>query len=266
MAKSVKEAIKECENQLLSKGEVDLTRRLLKRLRTVAERPFVGGSYLTPLTLRYDNQDVSRYTVDKTCIFFNFPYLTMATPEFRKHFSKGDYDHPPRTLLQSHYRLNNTTDRDHFQCIRLLKNQEVRTYVKNFEAEDNSDFLGKKSQQLLYVPQFWGMIVGLGTLFCDQRNLFLNMAKLSDTLITSGPLNDHSLLGSAIKSEDSNSPPTGCQPSLVRILFYCQSRLEDLIYPISQCDSWFVSLDFIMVILFIAAEQVRDYSTRSSRS
>ena len=180
LAKSTKEAIKECENQLLSKAEIDLTRRLLKRLRTVAERPFVGGRYLTPLTLRYDNQDVSRYTVDKTCIFFSFPYLAMATPDFRKHFSKGFHEHPPRTLLQSRYRLNNTTDRDHFQCISMLKGSEVRTHVKTLDRDSNSDSLGKKTQQLLYVPQFWGIIIGLGTLFCNQWNSLLNMAELSD--------------------------------------------------------------------------------------
>ena len=165
LAKVIKEAVKECENHLLSKGEIDLTRRLLTRLRTVAEKPFVGGRYLTPLALRYDSQDVSRYTVDKTCIFFGFPYLTMAAPDFRKYFSKGHHEHPPRTLLQSHYRLNNTTDRDHFQCIKLLKGHEVRAYVN---GEDMSHFPAKKSQQLLYVPQFWGIIIGLG-MFLTER-------------------------------------------------------------------------------------------------
>ena len=159
LAKDLKEAIKECENQLLSRDEVDLTRRLLKRLRTVAERPFAGGRYLTPLTLRYDSQDVSRYTVDKTCIFFNFPYLAMATSEFREHFPKGHHEHPARTLLQSHYRLNKTTERDKFQCIRLLTDHEVSSCL---EFPDEGGLLGQKTQLLLYVPQFWGMIIGLG--------------------------------------------------------------------------------------------------------
>ena len=92
------------------------------------------------------------------------------------------------------------------------------------------------------------------------------MAKLLDTLITSGPLNDRSLLGSAIMSKDREPPPAGCQLSLVRILFYCQSRLEDLMYPISQCNSWFVSLDFTILIFYIAADYLRDYSIKSSRS
>ena len=166
-ANRVKEAIKECENQLLSKDEVDLTCRLLKRLSTVAEKPFAGGRYLTPLALRYDNQDVSRYTVDKTCIFFSFPYLAMATSEFRKHFSKGHYEHPARTLLQSHYRLNKTTDRDKFQCVRLLKGREVESYIKLSDEGDRSNLSGKQTQQLLYVPQLWGIIVGLGTISCQ---------------------------------------------------------------------------------------------------
>lgn len=160
----MKEAIKECENQLLSKDEVDLTRRLLKRLRSVAERPFAGGRYLTPLALRYDNQDVSRYTVDKTCIFFSFPYLAMAPSGFRKHFDKGHHEHPARTLLQSHYRLNNTTERDKFQCVGLLKDHKVRSCVKTSNEGEKRSLLDNKKQLLLYVPQFWGVIVGLGML------------------------------------------------------------------------------------------------------
>ena len=245
-AKIFKEAIKECENYLLSKGETNLTHRLLTRLRTVAEKPFVGGSYLTPLALRYDNQDVSRYTVDKTCIFFSFPYLAMAAPEFRTYFPKGHHEHPPRTLLQSHYRLNNTTDRDHFQCIKLLKDHEVRAYVRTLDGENKSTFPAKKTQQLLYVPQFWGIIIGLGMFWSED--LSLNTTKPPDTLITSGPLNDRSLHGSAIKSEHRKPPPAGCQLSLVRILFFCQNRLEDLIYPVSQCNSWFVSFYFVLLI------------------
>lgn len=168
-ANYVKEAIKECENRLLSKDEVDLTRRVLKRLRTVAERPFAGGKYLTPLALRYDNQDVSRYTVDKTCIFFNFPYLAMATSDFREHFPRGHYEHPARTLLQSHYRLNNTTDRDKFQCLRLLEDHKVRSCVNDSDEYDRCSTLGKKAQLLLYVPQFWGIIVGLGIFSARNR-------------------------------------------------------------------------------------------------
>lgn len=91
------------------------------------------------------------------------------------------------------------------------------------------------------------------------------MAKLSDTMITSGPLNNRSLLGSAIKIKNHKPPPTEYQLTLVRILFYCQSRLEDLMFPISQCNSWFVSFHFIMAIVHLAAEPVRDYSTRSSK-
>ena len=208
---------------------------------------------------------MSRYTVDKTCIFFSFPYLAMATSEFRKHFSKGHYEHPARTLLQSHYRLNNTIDRDRFQCIRLLKGHEVRSCVNISDEGDKISLLGKETQQLLYVPQFWGIIVGLGMFFLKKRKSFLNMAKLSDTMITSGPLNDRSLLGSAIRIEYRKPSPTGYQLSLVRILFYCQSRLEDLVYPISQCNSWFVGFSIITVIINMAAEQVRDYSTRSSK-
>ena len=86
-------------------------------------------------------------------------------------------------------------------------------------------------------------------------NTSLNIAKRPDTLITSGPLNDRCLLGSAIKSEHHMPPPTEFQLSLVRILFYCGSRLEDLIYPVSQCNSWFVSLYITTMNFLVLAEK-----------
>ena len=212
----------ECQPQVSSGSERGLTRRLIQRVRTVAERDFVGGRFLTPTTIRYDNQDISRYTVDKTCIFFSFPYFNVARPEFRKHFRKTEDQHPPRTLLQSHYRLNKTIDRDEYQCISMLK--EV-----NATEQEN----------LVYVPQLWGVIAGLGMWI-----LRLSAYRLTavDTLITYGPIDNATLRGSAMKIETNYTPrPDNYQLSLVRIRFTYQGRHEDLIWPIIQCDSWFVS-------------------------
>ena len=156
-----KELVLQCQSQGASKGQRGLTRRLLKRVRKNAERDFVGGRFLTPLALRYDNQDVSRYTVDKTCIFFTFPYFLMANPGLRRHFEKGDSRHPPRTLLQSHYRLNKTIDRDEDQCISLLKDDTIASLIsapykpKRLWSRHTDDYL-------VFVPQFWGIIDGLG--------------------------------------------------------------------------------------------------------
>ena len=138
-----------------------LTRRLLKRVHTISERQFVGGSFLTPSASRYDSQDISKYTVDKTCIFFNFPYLCVANPRTRVYLKKGEPEHPPRTLLQSHYRLNKTKERDKKQCIGLLEENVVRSCINEPDAIKGRAS-NKLTEEMIFVPQFWGLIVGLG--------------------------------------------------------------------------------------------------------
>lgn len=157
-----KDLVHQCQSQGVNKGQRGLTRRLLKRVRNTAEREFVGGRFLIPLALRYDNQDISRYTVDKTCIFFSFPYFLVAKPGLRRHFDKGNERHPPRTLLQSHYRLNKTVDRDEDQCISLLRDGAIASMIN--KAHKVKQFrLSRAIDDLVFVPQFWGIIDGLGT-------------------------------------------------------------------------------------------------------
>ena len=159
-----KEFVLQCQSQGTSKGQRGLTRRLLKRVRKIAERDFVGGRFLTPLALRYDDQDVSRYTVDKTCIFFCFPHFLIAKPGLRKHFEKGDSRHPPQTLLQSRYRLNKTIDRDEDQCISLLKDDTIASLIDT-PYTSKSLWSSHTDDYLVFVPQFWGIIDGLGGYF-----------------------------------------------------------------------------------------------------
>ena len=127
----------------------------------MAEREFVGGKFLTPLALRYDNQDVSRYTVDKTCIFFSFPYFLVAKPALRKYFAKEDPRHPVRTLLQSHYRFNKTLDRDSDQSISMLKGDTIVNSINASEGGRNGQSM-LAVEDLVFVPQVWGIIDGLG--------------------------------------------------------------------------------------------------------
>ena len=132
-------------------------------MRKIAERDFVGGRFLTNMALRYDNQDVSRYTVDKTCIFFSFPYFLVAKPNMRKHFDKDDLRHPARTILQSRYRLNKTVDRDEDQCISLLGHSTTASLING--PDRNKRFWSRRAiEDLVFVPQFWGIIDGLGVL------------------------------------------------------------------------------------------------------
>ena len=161
---AIKDLVQQCQSKGGNKGQRGLTRRLLKRVRSTAEREFVGGRFLTPVALRYDNQDVSRYTVDKTCIFFSFPYFRVAKSGLRKHFEKGDQRHPPRTLLQSHYRLNRTVDRDEDQCITLLKDGNLASLTNESEKARRS-WPSRTIDYLVFVPQFWGVIDGLGVYF-----------------------------------------------------------------------------------------------------
>ena len=160
-ADSLKDSLNDFESRELSKREVALTRHLLKRVHTISERPFVGGSFLTPRTSRYDSQDISKYTVDKTCIFFNFPYLCVANSGLKVYLNKGKLEHPPRTLLQSHYRLNKTKERDKKQCIGLLEESIVRSCITEPDPK-KSQISSKLTEDMIFVPQFWGLIVGLG--------------------------------------------------------------------------------------------------------
>ena len=130
-------------------------------MRKIAERDFVGGRFLTNLALRYDNQDVSRYTVDKTCIFFSFPYFLVAKPGLRRHFDKNDQRHPTRTILQSRYRLNKTVDRDEDQCISLLGHGTTASLI-NGPGKKKPFWSRRVIEDLVFVPQFWGIIDGLG--------------------------------------------------------------------------------------------------------
>ncbi|KAL9130007.1 MAG: hypothetical protein Q9217_001691 [Psora testacea] len=156
-AERSKHSLGDCKARGLSESEYGLIKRLTTRLSTVSERSFIGGRYLMPLTLRYDNQDISKYTIDKTCIFFSFPYLCLDTIELRKYYDKGHLEHPPRTLLQSHYRLNKTKDRDKLQCVRWLKAHKLASYIIASDS-DKAKLPREKVQELFYVPQFWGLI------------------------------------------------------------------------------------------------------------
>ena len=233
--------VNECQSQVFSSSERGLTRRLIRRVRTLAERDFVGGRFLNPTAIRYDNQDISRYTVDKTCIFFSFPYFYIDKPEFRKHFGKKEDQHPPRTLLQSHYRLNKTIDRDEYQCISMLEKvnsteqEKLEQGMPEWQKRKRRVCRRKTAENLVYVPQLWGVIAGLG-MWILRLSIYLLTAV--DTLITYGPIDDAMLWGSAMKISDQ---PDNYQLSLVRIRFTYQGRHEDLIWPIIQCDSWFVS-------------------------
>lgn len=204
----------------LQESEIGLTRRLLNRVKLVTERAFVGGSFLAPTAIRYDMFDASSYGRDKRCMFLSFPYFAVTKAQSRVTFRKGDSRHSTRTLLQSRYRLNETVERDNAQCIRMLDADSLNSCIKAPWAE-TSHLTQKVTDELIYVPQLWGLILGL------------------DHMVTAGPISDQALQGSAFVLRDSAEPSVAHKCAFVRISFMNCGMPEDVTFPIDQCASWF---------------------------
>ena len=218
--KGLEDLIIEAKAQGIQESEVALTRRLLKRVRLDSERPFVGGRFLTPRALRYDSVDSSKYSADKCCVFLAFPYFAVARDQPRKATEKNAPEHSVRTLLQSVYRLNNTSERDQTQCIRMLRRKNLRSCIEADETEV-FEVSRRVKEELIYVPQLWALTIGL------------------DRLITYGSISDKSLRGRSLEVRQSTRPGDQKRCSLVRIYFRNQRRIENLTYPIQQCACWF---------------------------
>jgi len=204
----------------LQDSEIGLTRRLLKRVKLVTERAFVGGSFLAPTAIRYDMFDASSYGRDKRCMFLSFPYFAVAKAQQRVTFRKGDSRHPTRTILQPRYRLNETVESDNSQCIRMLDAASLNSCIKAPLAE-TSHLTQRVTDELIYVPQMWALILGL------------------DHMVTAGPISDQSLEGSAIKLREDVEPNIPHKCAFVRISFMNCGMPENVTYPIDQCASWF---------------------------
>ena len=205
----------------LNDNDLGLTKRLLKRVQSVSERAFVAGSFLTPTALRYIMLDDSRYGVDTRCVFLAFPYFEVKKTAKKMIFGKGDPRHPTRTLLQSRYRLNETTDRDKSQCIRMLDGRALQSYVKVAQPANSTGVTEKIEDELIYVPQMWALIV-------DQ-----------DHLITSASMTHQALQGPKFELEDHQKPDNNNRCSLVRISFINRGIQENVTFPMAHCTSWF---------------------------
>ena len=154
--------INQWKSQGLKESEAGLSRRLLKRIQVQHQRPFVGGSFLTPVARRYIVLDDSKYSADRCCIFLSFPYFAVTEPHAENLFVKGESKHPVRTLLQSHYRLNETVerDKDQDQCIKLLQGKNLKSCIDPPDME-TPHLNGREAKERIYVPQLWGLIIGL---------------------------------------------------------------------------------------------------------
>ena len=205
-------------------SEIVLTHRLVRRVRQECERHFVGGSFLIPRSVRYDSKDSSKYSADKSCMFVAFPYFAVTQEQPRSPMANAQGDekqkHPMRSLLQSIYRLNDTSERDQSQSIRMLSPSHLQSCIDTVRGED-SGLSRTVNDEMIYVPQLWAVILG------------------SDRLMTFGPISDRSLQGTNILLRENNTAEDEKCCSLVRIHFRNQQRVENLTYPIQQCASWF---------------------------
>ena len=206
--------------QGLQDSEVGLTRRLLERVRKKAERSFVDGKFLSPLALRYDLLDNSKYSSDKSSIFVAFPYFALDKIRQKKKLTKERPDHPPRTLLQSRYRLNDTSEEDKSQCVTMLKPNVLMQCI-TAPKDVIAQLSHCTNDQVFYVPQLWSLILGL------------------DRMITVGTISDTHLQGRSIQIDKPIGPSNSKQCSLVRIHFMVHKAQECLTFPREQCASWF---------------------------
>ena len=188
----------EAKAQSVQESEIALICRFLKNVSLESGRRFVGGNFLTPGALRYDSLDRSKYIAYKCCIFLAFPYFGIMGEQLEKTFVKGAKQHPTRTLLQSNYRLNDTTERDKNQCIRIPTNKNLRSCVEA-EEEKISKISRKVNEELIFVPQLWALIPGL------------------DSLKTFGSISDASLRGRDLEVREESDSSNGKCCSLVRI-------------------------------------------------
>ena len=156
--------IHQWKSQGLKESEAGLSRRLLKRIQVQHQRPFVGGSFLTPVARRYIVLDDSKYSADRCCIFLSFPYFAVTEPQAENPIAKGESKHPMRTLLQSHYRLNKTVERDKDQCIKLLRGKNLKSCIEAPDME-TAHLNSRETKERIYVPQLWGLIIGLSKSF-----------------------------------------------------------------------------------------------------
>lgn len=118
---------------------------LMEKVRKELERPFVHGRYMVPGCIRCDGKDPG--SVDKEDIWatwISVPYFTLSSLQGDRNASSGfgSQLHPIRTLLQTQYEGQSTSDPDMGQYLKLHD--------------------GGKVPKTLHVPQIWFLVLGAG--------------------------------------------------------------------------------------------------------
>ena len=209
-------------------------------MAAVAQSPFIGGSFLNPLALRYDILRDSRYSFNKSCLFLSFPYFAITKPRRNRNFQKGGEDHPMRTLLQTHYRLIDTTERDKLQIVKSLDGPTLKQCI-NAPEQDVKHLLNDPVGEVVHVPQMWALILRSSR----SRSISIysvQYLRQQDKLATVGPINDLALQGPSITLKQDETCERTPRCSFVRISFLNDRNVEEITYSLDHCASWFVCI------------------------
>lgn len=122
---------------------------LLETVKSKNEKCFVYGSYLDPIVGQFKpSEDTETDEVNaKTARFYCLPYFSLdefpSIAPASTQPQNGPRIHPVRTLLQTHYQLQSTKNRDERQVARKCNG----------------------SQKVIYVPQVWCLLVNNGKFY-----------------------------------------------------------------------------------------------------
>lgn len=121
----------------LDNDDIELVKKLLDKVKNRAEKKFVHGKYLKPITVIYEG----KYPVEdlqstkKSAMFVCMPMFALGDP--RTHdTTKENIGYPVKALLQSLYRLESTKHREGKQVAAKMGLSE-----------------------LVHVPQLWALVI-----------------------------------------------------------------------------------------------------------
>lgn len=103
---------------------------MLIKIESTNGKPFVHGKYgkyLVPTVFRDNGSNLHLQPGEKPkyAIFFSLPYFDLRPLRKLDTMERNANIYPIRTLLQSHYRLASTEERDKKQAVRKLDHDKV---------------------------------------------------------------------------------------------------------------------------------------------
>lgn len=121
---------------------------MLKKIESTNGKPFVHGrygKYLVPTVFLDNGSNLYLQPGEKPkyAIFFSLPYFDLRPLRKLDPVERNANVYPIRTLLQSHYRLASTEERDKKQAVRKL------------------DHL--KNDKVISLPQLWCLMINKRT-------------------------------------------------------------------------------------------------------